>query len=265
MYTTITSSSITNRRRGALGIVTLVLLGAIIVGTRAPQETAVTVGPAPAQALGVPASSSSTLALAITPPLPEEQDPEAPNPTEHSPTELRHRVAARRPRLIDYKDLTSKAIRTQAENARLRKLLSDPTMAAAALEDLRALKEETLDEGRQLQRIYSIDLLASFITWKENPIREQVASAVAESVLDDTLGRAKDPALINSLAGDKVELVRALTVEDGEKVEDIYNRSRGGRWERLMKFAWAYAGAGHQAATRLGAAEPASASAAIAD
>jgi hypothetical protein len=146
------------------------------------------------------------------------------------------RVRARRPRVVEFRKLANKALRSQEENVRLRELMSDPRMLATAVEDLAGRKETQLDRTRQLQRNYQVDVLNAAMSWKENPAREAAVRAAMKAVSFDNLDPSLPKDLRKSFAGDKVELYAVLLRGEPARTEELRRAAQGTRLEPLLRY-----------------------------
>ncbi len=127
---------------------------------------------------------------------------------------LEKRIGARRPQLVEHRHLAEKAIRTAAENSRMKALLADPKMVATVAADLRATAEKTLDQTRLLQRTYEVDFLAEAMSWEGNPAHDAARQAIVDSIAFDNLDKGRPDDLRRSFVGDKMELLAVLRAND---------------------------------------------------
>jgi hypothetical protein len=245
--------------RRATAALVAVLLGALVVGgfvlSRRPSQAGgdgASTSPSPgtqpvtgAVAGGGAPTPPPDATASVTPqdaaPYPEGEDlpPEPVAPGDELLINIEgweKRVRARRPQVVEFRKLASKALRSQEENARLRELLTDPRMLATAVEDLAGRKETQLDRTRQLQRNYQVDVLTAALSWKENPSREAAVQAAMKAVAFDNLDPSLPKDLRKSFAGDKVELYAILLRSEPTRTEELRRAAKGTRLEQLMQY-----------------------------
>lgn len=120
----------------------------------------------------------------------------------------------------------------------LRRILSDGALIDSAAEEL--LRTDTgLTAGADLdRRLQIVRFLAQALRWQENPEREGVLASVLR-VIEQPLDRGVARALRRSMAGDKIELIRALGAHAPDVLEALAASAPGSDNERLIAFGLA--------------------------
>ena len=132
--------------------------------------------------------------------------------------------------------LSHKAILADKESAEVGELLANGRLLGRATEAL-SYTPSQLAPARE--RIQWIIFLQSALARKNNPARDQVIATVSKIIRMDNLVREALPdSTLRSLAGDKIELYRALKKEDPlEAAELLADARNSGVNLRVLEFA----------------------------
>jgi hypothetical protein len=217
------------------------LLFALVRGSD-PAATPVAASPdtrepaAPSSAHGAPAVGTNDEAA----PVAAAASPEAARHTNRR-VALQHKVDATDPELGRFNTLAQKVIRTKEENAAFRALLANPAMIDRARADLEGKSEHGLDPVAELRRMNRVDFLATALAWKDNPQHDRARDTMLGIVRDEGFKGHPEEDLRKSLASDRIELVRALGLDDPASAHALWDEAAHSGQERFLRFAVAYA------------------------
>jgi hypothetical protein len=117
---------------------------------------------------------------------------------------------------------------------RFHELLSDSGMLAHVQRGLLFPGEKRETLRGNIKRLMQIDYLRDALSWKENPRREQILSAVKDMILEDNFLPEYGEDMRVSLAANKMELYELLYAQDPKRAEALVTEARGSRLEALM-------------------------------
>lgn len=244
------------KKRFAIAALALAAIAIIVVSLRSSRTEPGDPSPAEGQDPGAQASTTqpspgegSTAASGGTDkqllPLPavfEEARHKAENPREAVSTGSEagsldgalQRMQEANPRLGRFHTLRGKALRTSEEQQQYLDMLADPTMLAAARDNLLgALKATEISQEEELERVMQIRYMSSAVTWEGNPQRDQVIASMTELVLAE-LPTGLPPEIRGSLLGDKMELYQYLVMNNPALADDLLARVKGTKLEPVL-------------------------------
>jgi hypothetical protein len=190
-------------------------------------------GLATVQAPAVPAAP-----LAERPGIAARSD-EAPPPVARAPSvdlaAFRDVIARDRPWLVEVGNISRQALSSARDLEVMRDRLSDPVLIQEAGSVL-SRREEELNHIAQYERILTVDYLSTAVSWSDNPARDRVLQTLHDVLLNND-GLHGDSALVQSRAGDRMELYQALFVADRAVAEQLAKLAGGSKAGRVIEAA----------------------------
>jgi hypothetical protein len=153
------------------------------------------------------------------------------------------RESAPEERFSTYARLSAKALLSDREWRLFREQLSNPELIAEAKEELLTPPAEDLvapgfpDLDQERERLHRVRYLAQAMGWAGNPSRGLAIAAASEVIKRDVTAVDAPLLLKKSIAGDQIELYRALAIADPNTASEIRAQVRGTHEQRLIDFA----------------------------
>lgn len=114
-------------------------------------------------------------------------------------------------------------------------LLADKTMYEQLRQALLHPTDAQESVESSFKRLMRIDYLREALSWKENPERAHLLSALENIILEDSFDPGMNPDVKRSLAATKFELFELLYRQEPGRAQALVSASRGTRLEKLLE------------------------------
>lgn len=136
--------------------------------------------------------------------------------------------------------LGEKALRTKAENQAYLDSLQNKEMIDFAYTTISNVQEPSTEKDllvEQKERMDAVLFLTRALEFKNNSEGEYIKNLVKKIILDDSIAKAKDPALKKSLAADRIELFANLKTIDTQAGSEIQKNAVSPISKKIIQFA----------------------------
>lgn len=140
------------------------------------------------------------------------------------------------PHLAQYYRLEQKVLPTEDERNKLRDMFSDVELIQAIKEDL-LTEESAYSKEAEAKRMVAVEFLTDAAAWDENPAMGAVMEAIEGVIFADNISSVTPEDLVQSLAGDKMELYTQMLHRSPDLAAVVAGHARGKDVEALLNYS----------------------------
>ncbi|MEC9281927.1 MAG: hypothetical protein VX642_04395 [Bdellovibrionota bacterium] len=139
-------------------------------------------------------------------------------------------------KLSRFKTLSSKTLKSKEETKEWQNILSDNRFMDEVYLELTDTNSSIKPKQKIVSTMESIDLIAAAVSWKENPIRENLLQDASYLIKSDLILNTNDLALRKTIAGSQMELFLVLKEQSPSTAMQVRQDLAGTYKEEWLEF-----------------------------
>jgi hypothetical protein len=129
-------------------------------------------------------------------------------------------------KLSQFQNLSETVLKTEKQKDDYRNLLKDEAMIASASQFLMESHYDPKKDHLELVRIDRLNYLASALSWKENPARQQVVRAMEDLITELKIPKDIPHEAKKAMVGDQIEALMTLIEQAPESAQALDSKYR---------------------------------------